>query len=630
MSDKRVILEDGLATFRREQISPEALLGMVEKNVRALVRLPVGVGKSHAVDELLNYPDLYERFAIVIYAAPSWNILNERRVFPGAADAMVPAMQLVPRPRKMCDKYAERWEHYESLGCSSFAKATLCRECQELKQTALHCPWPDQFARIKDHQLLLMTEQQLVLNRGLIPLLRSQFREGRILVILDEARLLDTNFEVSVEFEDLVRFRAVLDELEGSEAVERWLKTLGSLSSGSRLHERLDLPPWLNRDAAKIQKAGIARFGDSFRYIGYDLALLAISDRAERWVAGAQLRFVGRPYLGCHALILSAHLSADYVGERLGGGPLASPFESLSFQHSESRILNLRNRIGADRYFPKNSPQILDTVAVMLVRNIMRGVATVLVSRKKSKRMVAGGLEKRLAGWGVKARFVWEDGAALPEDPDPRVIPVIHYGILGVNDFTRYCAAYCVNGYYISSKALSDAVQESTPHRERATLKITSQPDRVRRATVEEGADPGGVLANTANIYLRKLELDPVVQAVGRVRFATLPREVVFFQMADLEPLIGPHAVVESLEELRRELQTPSAGDVDRYLQAQRIESALLTGATTAEVAADIGVSLRTARRRRRLFASAKSPIYKFIEGEMALRDGRACAGSWA
>ncbi|MEO6595304.1 MAG: hypothetical protein ABIP94_11175 [Planctomycetota bacterium] len=612
-----LIREDGLGDFRRDYLAPEVLLALVERHVRCLVRLPVGVGKSHAVDGLLESPRLFEEFAFVVYAAPTWRILRERRIVRGDAKIAVPWMLMRPRPKDWCADYDDLWGHYERRSCSTYAKATLCRECQRLGRTVSPCAWPTQFSRVKDQRLLFLTEQQLMLNRALIPMLRSLIDGGRILVVLDEARMLDSDFEVAIADEHLADFSRVLAAIPTDATYSQWIGTIDAIRERRGLHDRLDLPPWLHRDAFVIQQAGVGMFGDAFRYIGYDLSLLASSHSSERWSCADGIKFIGRPFLNCHVLLLSAHLSGDYAGERLGCGPLASPFETIRFQHSRTRILNLRNRAGADRYFFRNHRQILDTIAVLIARNVQVGITTLLISRKKSKELSARYLSQRLAGWGIDVRFLCEDYGTLPEQPQPQIVPVIHYGILGVNDFTDYQAAYCINGYYISSRELTRAAQESIPKGLRATLSIDSQPDKVRRAKVSKGADPGGVLAHTASIYLRKLELDPVVQAAGRVRFATKPREVIFFQMADLEPLVGPHEVVGSLAQLRRSLGIRAAREVDDRLETTALDRAIQAGATAKQAADELGISLSTARRRLRTVQGGqgvKSPLYNIRE----------------
>lgn len=608
----KIVTEDDLDSFRLQRLSPEALLQVVDLHVRVLVRLGIGVGKSHAADALLESPALHEQFDFVIYAAPTWSILRERRIMRGAIRPPVPWMQLVPRPKDRCRDFAEPWADLERRGCSTLAKATLCRQCQAVDGVNNRCDWPSQFARIKDHRLLFCTEQQLLLNRALVPMIRGLTGAKRIFVLLDEARLLDANFEISLTQQDLDQFATALRTCQKVAHREQWLHAIEAIRAWRHPADlQLRLHPALHRSAMRIQKAGIDGLGDAFRYAGYDLSLLATSQQSERWIEGDRLRFIARPFLNCHLLLLSANLSADYAGERLGCGTIASPHEGTVFQHTGTRIFNLRSRLGADKYFLGNHRQILDTMAVLIARNIREGRSTVLLSRKKHKLFSAAYITARLAGWGHKVRLVTVDYGSLPARPDPRIIPVIHYGILGVNDYADYDSVYCVCGYYISSKELARAAQESTPNGERVALQIDSKPDQIRRVRVAEGADAGGVAQHVANIYLQKLELDPVIQAAGRVRFMTKPREVVFMQMADLLPHVGQNQVVGSLAELRQRMGIPSAREVDAHIEGTRMRAAIADGKTAAEVATSEGVSVATVRRRLAgLRTLTDTPIY--------------------
>lgn len=170
MMTPQVITEHDLGAFRRDRLAPEALLQIAQRHVRALVRLAVGVGKSQAADNLLESPALHEQFDFVIYAAPTWSILRERRIVRGAASSPVPWMKLLPRPKERCGDFADPWSHFEARGCSTYAKAVLCRQCQKIDPGPEPCQWPTQFGRIKDHRLLFCTEQQLVFNRALVPI----------------------------------------------------------------------------------------------------------------------------------------------------------------------------------------------------------------------------------------------------------------------------------------------------------------------------------------------------------------------------------------------------------------------------------------------------------------------------
>ena len=170
-----IVTEWELDAFRRIELSPTALLRLIENNVHVLARLSVGVGKSQAVDRLLLHGPLFERFDLVLYVAPTRSILEERAIIRGEAKPPVPWEVLRPRPTEKCGFWAEEWTSLQAQGCSAHAKATLCRPCQALNG---ECPWPDQFKRLGEVGLIFLTEQYLLSNRSLIKALTSSFLRG--------------------------------------------------------------------------------------------------------------------------------------------------------------------------------------------------------------------------------------------------------------------------------------------------------------------------------------------------------------------------------------------------------------------------------------------------------------------
>jgi hypothetical protein len=202
----------------------------------------------------------------------------------------------------------------------------------------------------------------------------------------------------------------------------------------------------------------------------------------------------------------------------------------------------------------------------------------------------------------------------LPETPDPLVVPLIHYGILGVNDFTDYESAYCLNGYYVNGTELNRAIQEFEPRSFRIELAAFRGPDGVRRVKVVDPEIYDQKREWLGDVHLRKLEVDPVIQAVGRVRFLTKPRQVVTFQMNNIERDLGPCETVRTLEGLRQALDLPKAREVDHLvagIRARRLMDG--EGLTAADAATRLGVSRRTAFRCLASEESAKSPLSVFL-----------------
>jgi hypothetical protein len=481
--------------------------------------------------------------------------------------------------------------------------------------------------------LVFCTEQQFMVIRSLLHLLRERTGARRVLVILDEARLLDASFEVKINATDMERFSKVLAGLDRphglpSRVARAWKSGIDQISrAGTKSlgDTRFELPGGLNAHSYRIQKAGIRRFGGEFRYLGYELIQFCFSRQEERWKSDdGTVHFTARPYLGCHLLVLSAHLRADYVAHRLGISHIASPFERTRFCHTGTRILNLHARLGADCYFSNNRKQILDSVAVLIARNVLNGRTTLLISRKKSKQLCIEHLAEKLAGWGIAVRFEHEDYGSLPNPPDPKTIPVVHYGILGVNDFSEYESAYCMNSFYVSDRELNQRVQDSEPERFRVRLKIVSGSQLTRRVALVRPSAHDRHLLRLSDMYLRQLEVHPVIQAAGRVRFMTRPREVILFQMHDLAREVGSCQEVASLASLRQMLGVPSATEIDEAIETVKLERLVQGGATVEQAGSRLGISERTAFRRLGSGRTARNPLRESYREFGSLLDSAA------
>src|SRR6185436_12021204 len=99
---------------------------MIVGNVHVLIRVAVGVGKSWAVDQLLAWPQLYERFGLVIYLAPTRAVLQEREARLKEAGFHFGMRVLEPRPHVRCGPLDARWQMFEGMACTALAKKTLC------------------------------------------------------------------------------------------------------------------------------------------------------------------------------------------------------------------------------------------------------------------------------------------------------------------------------------------------------------------------------------------------------------------------------------------------------------------------------------------------------------------------
>ena len=106
-------------------------------------------------------------------------------------------------------------------------------------------------------------------------------------------------------------------------------------------------------------------------------------------------------------------------------------------------------------------------------------------------------------------------------------------------------------------------------------------------------------MARLAQPALEFKEHGTVVQAVGRVRPFTRPREVLTFQMAEL-PGVRYDAEFRTLAEARRYFDIPARRDRRRDERAGRVLALRRDGLPQARVAEIVGVSERTVRNIER------------------------------
>ena len=169
-----------------------------------------------------------------------------------------------------------------------------------------------------------------------------------------------------------------------------------------------------------------------------------------------------------------------------------------------------------------------------------------------------------------------------------RAIPLAHYGLRGVNRFELYENCICLNSFYTHPNALSDAIQYATPQADRIDVEVVSLKNS-RTVSIHEKYRYTRV-KRLARGYLQMLELDPVIQAIGRVRPFTRPRRVIVSQMNDLSAL-GPVKEVRSYKEI---LEIFGVQDIfkkkieDRNKTVHGLRS---KGMTIREIAATTGMS---------------------------------------
>jgi hypothetical protein len=595
---------EGLAVFRQTLGGPAILARLAATPGGLLLQLPVGVGKTTALVDIISSALASGAHDLVVMLCPRWDVAREllQQLPPTPAPVV-----LEPRPRKRCGDLDEPWVQYERQGLGALGRQRLCGACPR----AATCPWPSQFGiGLRGARLVVTVQHHLVLNPAFVLHVKQQAQAHNPLVLVDESYLLVRPAERTIPADELYGFiDAQEDYLAGKGArtasESEWLELsrLVAVAPTADLRGGIWRFPWVHTDwAVGVQERGLELAGPDFRFLGYELHHFATSDAGGRErLPGGDIRFTALPHLGDKFVVTSGSMAKELARYRLDPNfarpELPSPFAHFQFRHPDTRWFNINSLAGAARFFIKNAGAILDFFGALIARNILNGKRTLLVSRKQFIPLCRRLLRERLTALDLGPFHVVTGNWRKHDLHDPRVISLINYGMLGVNAFEHMECAYALNSYYVSPAVVSRAVQDVEASTERYPLRIVMGGDpRRRRAVVDlpDGRVP--ILPWVADQALEQLEADVVLQAVGRVRPFTKPRQVITFQADDL-PGVQYAVEFHNLDQARKcfNVQTSAQASLaSRVALARRLKA---QGLSRTEVAQAMGISLSSVRR---------------------------------
>ena len=396
--------EDELEAFRREHLTGRRTLDrLAEAGGKMMDRLAVGVGKSRCLDDTTVEALRGGDYDLVLVLAPTRRPLRERRPLlhppPG-----VRVVELRPRPADRCGPERDaRWRKFERSDLGALGRAEICGACPLRRR----CFWPDQYGRgLEGARIVYATQAQMERDPGFIRRVAEAAGSLRPVTFLDEADISGKSFDRSIGREALGRFVDVLTAatprcIDPEWGHGRWREQAEMLlgASTSDLQDVGWRMPAVRRDwAAAVQRIGVERHGDDFRFLGFALAEFARSPvETRRRTGGGAVEYATRPIVG-DVVLFTATASRDYASYRLGAD-LASPFGEHSFRHRDTRWSNLASQIGTRGFFPRHAPQILDLVAALTARRAGEGSESCSSPRRNSSRPAPPAWPSDSAGW---------------------------------------------------------------------------------------------------------------------------------------------------------------------------------------------------------------------------------------
>ena len=202
-----ILGEEAIAAFRAHWDGPRLLDLIAAHGGGALVLWPIGVGKSCAIDRVIEAAVGSGSYDLVVAMFPTRRVLEERAWIRSPPPG-VKIVNLRPRPRPRCGDLDGPWRHFEQAGMAALGRVELCGRCPRRPG----CYWPGQYGeRLEGAQVIFATDAHL----GRVPDFAAQLAgwagAARVLTLLDEIGFAATSFRRRVTRRDLALFADVLD-----------------------------------------------------------------------------------------------------------------------------------------------------------------------------------------------------------------------------------------------------------------------------------------------------------------------------------------------------------------------------------------------------------------------------------
>ena len=590
---------DQLAAFRGTWTG-ERILELVQvHDGRLRIDWALGVGKSHNIDFVIEAAIQNETYDLVIALFPTRRIIEERK-WIAAPPKGLSITNLTPRPNDLCGPNLNpSWEIFEKNSLGALGRVELCSHCFHHSD----CAWPKQFGKsLKGTQVIFGTQAHLERSPSFIEQLVYWSKAQKVLVILDEVNFIMKPLHRKIHKNHLELFVETLTKLNSEywgEFHARWLYIAELLVHASTYDLRSSewhMPFIPNDWSLSVQSRGYQMHGDAFVFLPFELKHFSRSslESRERDQRG-DIHFATAPKIKDDFLIYSGTAHHDFSQYRVGD-QFASPFNDYSFENPETRWYNIGSRLGAKKYFYKNSVQILDFFSKLAYKRLKAGHRPLFIAKKCFLSFCARNLEKLLRDQGLKIKIL-VNGWHKELLDDPEVLPIIHYGMIGTNLFEHFDSAYCLTGYYVTECAVNGILQDILASDMKIPLNISTEGRPCRRkAGVLNSKDRSYDIHGLAQHALDYQEIETVLQAVGRVRPYTSPCEIITFQCGE-HPKQKYTEEFTSLGEAREYFGILSSRSEKKEETREKTQKAKQSGLTQKNAAAQLGFSLRTIKR---------------------------------
>ena len=541
-----------LESARRRALNAGALLKFYRNNPQGATSMDFipGFGKTQKIKQAL--PALLDIFPRVHFATSQHKILAE--VVQGL-ERLDPWLELRRDDACCGTERAYDWRKLYNLRLGEIGKATICRDCPS-KNT---CPWFHQ-SDASEHKLTLQTQHHLFQSLNEVA--------ADDLVILDETIFLDFPISHKISRQDLQAFKETVEEIK---SLQPLLDSVDRLLKGkSPLGIELPAPRDRFRLLMALQRNEVPNLLD-----------FVIKARTVKLIHLSQcIYYTQHPKINGALLVAGFNLNPTLLGYYFSR-PFTSVLPQVKYQHPRSKFYCLASTSTSFNKFYRNKRSrqgIYRYAAAKISANYQARKKTLLVAKAKLIPII---LKELPAFLEEPHRLVHYKATSRVAFDGMNAIPIIQYGIEGINVFQDYSTVICLTAYNISAAILKTQLQHLGLGLDR-DVEIKRHPETGVRIALTDPPEP------LVSAIFNHLEANRIYQAVARIRPWTTGGEVFFAGFQSF-----PEAqIFQSVPDLRRELGMDIFSKISRQCRVYRAK-----GLTLKQIAALIGRSERTVRR---------------------------------
>lgn len=601
-----------LQAFRQDCLNADAFHNLILNTPGPLFfPLPTGIGKSSQIDSLLEdfqaNPSSWVHDLIIV-SAPTHKILQERRIVSNPHAAQLLSI-LSGRPIARCGRNNnDQWKVYQNSSAIALGKWEICNNCTKREG----CSWPEQFQKLSPNiRFVLLPQKYLHIFPGVLHHIIAKTKARLPLILLDETNFSQDIFRRQIKRGSLEIFSKVLDifikhnkfPTPSLLTFRRNLKLLLKASVEEIASGGWFFPPLDGDISAAIQKIGIDQYGEMFYYPGFDLETLSQQDPGSRnLLEGGHIEFVSVPKIEEPGkLVVFSGTASKLLLEHRLDTRMTSIYSQYYFRHEDTRIYNINIGGGIGHYHRTHFPQILYFTLGYIKKTMKRNRTVALITKKRFVEETVLKLNSLLDEHFMRGIQVVPADKWSGSQPDGGGyhIPLLHYGgAIGVNDFSLVDCIVCLCGYYMRMDELNRMVNEIVRDPYQTGFRIVMQREPLRRVAVpeRESRHYNSYVQSVADAVLQQEEMGVVIQAVGRVRPFTHPREVITCQCGESQ--IMPYdREFATLREAREYFGIPSKRSYKAAKAALRVQYAKMCGKTQRDISETYGIPLRSVTR---------------------------------